>query len=340
MSQAGADVPERILRVLHDETIVSGGRLAHELGISRAAIWKHIEHLRALGYRIDARQAHGYRLTGVPDRLLPMEIQRRLGGTRFGRTVVHYEETGSTNEEAARLARAGAPEGTLVVAEHQTRGRGRLGRRWISPRHVSLYASFVLRPALAPTEAPQLSLAGGVAVARTLASLAPRRVAIKWPNDCLLDGRKVAGILTEMDAEVDRVRWIVLGIGVNLNTPARAFPPALRETATSVLQATGRRVDRVAFTAALCETLEAVYARFLREGFAPLVDEWEAYSCLTGHAVTVDCAGRRIEGKVRGLDPYGRLVLDGPEGEQRIVAGDVTVVGGYALAQRVTSRGT
>jgi BirA family biotin operon repressor/biotin-[acetyl-CoA-carboxylase] ligase len=314
---------------LRGASVVSGERLSADLRVSRAAVWKHVERLRALGYRIEAERTRGYRLAGAPDRLLPMEIERLLGTQRLGRTIVYFPETDSTNVQAARLAHAGAPEGTLVVAERQTRGRGRLGRSWVSPAHVNLYASFVLRPNLAPADAPQIGLAAAVAVARALAPLAPGKVTIKWPNDCLLDGHKVAGILTEMDAEVDRVRWVVLGIGVNLNATGRAFPPELRATATSVRLTTGREVDRVAFTAALCGALEAVYDRLLHEGFGGLVVEWEAYSCLTGRMVTIECAGQRTEGRVRGVDAHGRLVLEGPRGAERIVAGDVTLVGGY-----------
>ena len=286
---------------------------------------------RSRGAGSDAAQhARAYGPSDVPDLLLPAEITRRLATARFGRRLVALDEIDSTNLHAATLARAGAPEGTLVVAERQTSGRGRLGRVWVSPARVNLYASFVLRPPLAPAEAPRLPLAAAVAVARVLVPLAPGRVAIKWPNDCLLDGRKVAGILTEMDAERDRVQAIVLGIGVNLNAPAEAFPPELCATATSVLIATGTRVDRVAFTAALCGEIEDVYDRVVREGFAALASEWNGLSCLTGQRVTVDCAGRRSSGTVKGLDECGRLVLDGPGGEQRIVAGDVTVVDGYA----------
>lgn len=333
-----ADVTARIVRVLHQQPEVSGVELARTLGMSRAAVWKHIEQLRALGYDIEAQQARGYRLAAVPDRLLPGEIQRRLHATRFGAEIAYRAETASTNEEAARLARAGAPEGTLVLAEHQTAGRGRLGRHWVSPRHTNLYASFVLRPPIPPGAAPQISLAAAVAVARALTAAGVPDVAIKWPNDCLLAGRKVAGILTEMDAEVDRVRAIVLGIGVNLNMSLKAFPAELRETATSVLHATGRRTDRIAFAAALCDTIEEVYDRFLEAGFGALVTEWETRSCLTGRVVTVDCGGRRTAGTVRGLDQDGRLVLDGSHGEERIVAGDVSIVDGYAAVRRPRAR--
>jgi BirA family biotin operon repressor/biotin-[acetyl-CoA-carboxylase] ligase len=325
------ETADRILTLLRRASVVSGEALSSTLGISRAAVWKHVEALRAEGYRIESHRARGYVLAGAPDRLIPAEIERHLTTERFGRRLECFETIDSTNVYAARLAREDAPEGTLVLAERQTRGRGRLGRSWVSPARVNLYASFVLRPRLAPADAPQLALAAAVAVARALAPLAAAAipVAIKWPNDCLLDGRKVAGILTEMDAEVDRIRSVVLGIGVNLNAPVRAFPPELRETATSVLLAAGARVDRPRFAAALCATLEAVYDRVVRDGFAAIASEWESYSCLTGREVTVDCSGRRSTGMVRGIDPVGRLVLDGANGEERIVAGDVSIVNGY-----------
>jgi len=331
------DTAERILHLLRRAPMVSGEALSDTLGISRAAVWKHVEALRAAGYRIDSRRARGYTLTAAPDRLLPAEIERHLATERFGRRLECFETIDSTNLRAAALAREDAPEGTLVLAERQTAGRGRLGRGWVSPAHVNLYASFVLRPRLAPADAPQLALAAAVAVTRalrTFPSLAPERVAIKWPNDCLLDGKKIAGILTEMDAEVDRIRSVVLGIGVNLNASARAFPPELRGTATSALLATGVRVDRPRFAADLCATLEAVYDRVVGEGFAALAPEWESYSCLTGRTVTVACAGRRSTGTVRGIDAGGRLVLDGAEGEERVMAGDVSIVDGYRMLAR------
>ncbi len=321
----------RLLRLLRQEAVVSGERLSGALGISRAAIWKHVEQLRARGYRIEAEHARGYRLAAIPDRLLPEEIATRLTGSRFGRRIVYFEATDSTNVQAMRLAREGAAEGTLVVAERQTQGRGRLGRSWVSPGFVNLYGSWILRPTLAPADAPQLSLVAALAVARALEPLAPGAVAIKWPNDCLLAGRKVAGILTEMDAELDRVRAVVVGIGVNLNAGARAFPAELRATATSVRLTTSRKVDRVAFAAALCDALEAVYDRFLHEGFGALIAEWNRYSCLSGREVTVDCAGQHTTGLVRGVDARGRLVLVGDGGREiPIVAGDVSIVGGYA----------
>jgi len=215
-----------------------------------------------------------------------------------------------------------------VIAEAQTAGRGRLGRTWHSPRGVNLYCSIVLRPPLSPAAVPQVALVAGVAAAAALAEtpgLAPR---LKWPNDVLIDGRKVAGILTEMEAEVERVHHVILGIGVNLNAPRAAFPPELRERATSLFLATGRRVDRAAVTGRLLAALEARYGRFLEGGFEAVRAEWESYSCLTGTDVRVASAEGEMAGRVLGLDTDGALMLARPDGTStRIVAGEVTVRG-------------
>jgi BirA family biotin operon repressor/biotin-[acetyl-CoA-carboxylase] ligase len=308
---------------------VSGEELARRLGCSRAAVWKHVAALRRRGWRIDARRAQGYALAGAPDRVGPAEIAPHLTGR--WRDVRWLESTDSTQRVARELARAGAPEGVLVVAERQTAGRGRLGREWHSPAGVNLYASLVLRPAVAPAAMPQLALVVGVAVAAAVEEASGRRPGLKWPNDVLLDGRKVAGVLTEMDSELDRVHFAIAGIGVNLNAPASAFPRALRDKATSIFAATGRRVDRAAFAARLLAALEARYGRWLEVGFATGVRaEWESYSSLTGRRVRVAAADGAVAGEVLGLDTDGALRLRAADGRtQRVVAGEVTVQGGY-----------
>ena len=305
---------------------LSGEELARRLGCSRAAVWKQISVLRGLGYRIEARRAQGYALARAPDRLGPAELEPHLTG--HWHDVRWLAETDSTQRVARELARAGAAEGTVVIAEAQTAGRGRLGRTWHSPRGVNLYCSIVLRPALLPAAVPQVALVAGVAVAAALAEtpgVAPR---IKWPNDVLIDGRKVAGVLTEMEAEVERVHHVILGIGVNLNASRSAFPPELRERVTSVLLATGRRVDRAAFTARLLAALEARYGRFLEGGFGVVRSECESYSCLTGTEVRVASPEGEVAGRVAGLDADGALRLTRPDGTStRIVAGEVTLRG-------------
>jgi BirA family biotin operon repressor/biotin-[acetyl-CoA-carboxylase] ligase len=307
---------------------VSGEELARRLGCSRAAVWKRVAALRRQGYRIAGRPAGGYTLAGVPDRLGPAELAPHLRGS--WRRVEWHAEVDSTQRVARALARAGAAEGTVVIAERQTAGRGRLGRDWHSPAGLNLYCSIVLRPALALSAVPQVALVAGVAVAAAVEEETAIRPAIKWPNDVLLGGRKVAGILVEMDAEVERVHHVIAGIGVNLNASPTAFPRALRARATSLLIATGRPVDRAAFTGRLLAALEARYGRFSTVGFASVRAEWESYSCLTGTDVRVAGPGGEIGGRVLGLAPDGALRLRRPGGrEVRVVAGEVTVRDGY-----------
>ena len=304
---------------------LSGEELARRLGCSRAAVWKHVAALRRAGYAISARRAAGYVLAGVPDRLGPVELAPHLRGS--WRRIEWREQLDSTQRLARELARAGVPEGTTVIAESQTSGRGRLGRQWYSPAGQNLYCSVVLRPSLAPPDVPRLALIAGLAVADAVRALTAAEPALKWPNDVLVDGRKVAGILTELEAEVERVHHAIVGIGVNLN--AEAFPAELAATATSLRLATGRPVERAPFTAGLLAALEARYRRLLADGFAAMRSEWEACSSLTGKEVRVTAPEGEVAGRVLGIDDDGALRLAGPRGELRVVAGEVTVVGGY-----------
>lgn len=309
---------------------VSGRALAEGLGISRAAVWKHIESLKADGYRIESARARGYRLLECPDRVSQSELAACLDTAWLGRRVIWHAATGSTNADAAAAARDGAVEGTIVVAEEQSAGRGRLGRTWVSAAGVNLYLSVVLRPHILPAEAPQLSLVAGLGVAAALEreGLDPR---IKWPNDVLLDGRKVCGILTEIEAEADRVSFVVVGIGVNLNSTLEHFPEELHAKATSVVMASGRRVDRARFAARLLGELEKRYQRFQGGGFAALAAEWESRSDMLGREICVRAAGEEIGGICMGIDSDGALLLkeEGGETPRRVLAGDVSVIGGY-----------
>ncbi len=310
---------------------LSGEELARRLGWTRAAVWKHVAALRRQGYRIDARRALGYALVATPDRLGPAELAPHLRGR--WRDVRWLDTVDSTQRAARDLARAGAAEGTTVVAERQTAGRGRLGRSWHSPKGLNFYGSIVLRPPLAPAAVPQIALVIGVGVAAAILEETGRRPAIKWPNDVLLDGRKVSGILTEMESEVERVHHVIAGIGVNLNAPPSAFPRELRAKVTSLFTRTGRRVDRAAFTGRLLAAVEARYGRFLDGGFASVGAEWESYSCLTGKTVRVASPDGEAAGRVLGLDGDGALRLAGARGETlRVVAGEVTVRDGYRVS--------
>jgi len=258
------------------------------------------------------------------------DIRHARALARIGRSVHYGDSVTSTNSLASQLARDGAADGTVVIAETQTKGRGRLGRSWVSPPHRNLYLSVVLRPPLAAIAAPLLTLVAGLAVAETVREWTSR-AAIKWPNDVLIDGRKVAGILTELEAAEGQVSFVILGIGVNLNVAAEDFPLELRDRAIGLCMAAGDVIDRTAFTTHLLSRLEERYDQFLREGFAAIRPLWEGLSCLSGRRVEIDSGGTRHTGVVIGLGADGSLRLRDTAGQEvSIVAGDVTVIDGYA----------
>lgn len=308
---------------------LSGQEIARRLGVSRAAVWKHVEVLKRDGFEIESEHARGYLLRGRPDRLDALALRRRLTTRWLASTLEVKATTGSTNSDAAALARRGALHGSVVLADEQTAGKGRLGRTWESARGVNLYLSVVLRPRIVPAQAPQLSLVSAVAVA---AALERARVdaRIKWPNDVLVNGRKLCGILTEIEAEADRVSFVVVGIGVNLNSGREHFPPELHDRATSVWMETGRKVDRLAFLCDLLSELEEGFDDFTRGGFEMLRARWEARSSMTGRSVRIAGVGETVEGICAGIDGDGALLVDEDDGRRRrVLAGDVTLQGGY-----------
>lgn len=253
--------------------------------------------------------------------------------TQFLGKPTHFFPTlDSTNIYAAHLAREGAPEGTVIIADAQSGGKGRLGRTWVSPPGVNLYLSTILRPPVPATTAPQLNLVAAVAVADAIVEVCQLSPAIKWPNDVLIGGKKVCGILAEMQTEGGALRAVILGIGVNINAPSSAFPEELREKASSLFLAGGRMVDRSAFTASLLTHLEKSYVLWLEEGFSALQSAWRKYAAyLIGKRIVIAAPEGTIAGKVLGIDVDGALLVQGESsGEQhRLLAGDVTVIEGY-----------
>jgi BirA family transcriptional regulator, biotin operon repressor / biotin---[acetyl-CoA-carboxylase] ligase len=306
---------------------VSGTELADKLRISRAAIWARIEELRRLGYDIEAGPHSGYRLIGVPDVLHADDLIARLGKTKvIGRDVRMFEQTTSTNDVIEKLARDGVKEGVVVFAESQTKGRGRLGRKWISPTHKGLWFSLLLRPDLRPQEATQLTVASATALRRAIHSETGLNPEIKWPNDILVHGKKVAGILTEMSAELDRVRHIILGIGVNINMSAGEFQPELRKFATSLKIESGRTISRADMATAILRELDGDYARICGGLFAEVADEWEAHCTTIGRDVTIRIGERRLRGRAESLSDEGALLLRTEHGHlESITGGDVTL---------------
>jgi BirA family biotin operon repressor/biotin-[acetyl-CoA-carboxylase] ligase len=306
---------------------VSGAQVAGQLGISRAAVWSRIEELRRVGFEIEAGPHFGYRLTGEPDALLADDLMARLGKTKvIGRDIQVFEQTTSTNDVIEKFARDGVKEGVVVFAESQTKGRGRLGRKWISPAHKGLWFSILLRPDLRPQEATQLTVASATALRRAIQSETGLSPEIKWPNDILIGGKKVAGILTELSAEVDRVKHIILGIGLDVNLDAGELPAELRKAATSLKIETGEMVLRAELATTILRELDIDYARICGGKFPAVADEWETHCATIGKNVTVQIGDRKIRGRAESLDDDGALRIRTEHGHlERIIGGDVTL---------------
>ena len=256
-----------------------------------------------------------------------LQLQRVRDGLatrRLGKKLHYFAEIDSTNAYARRLAEQGATEGEVIIAEAQTRGRGRLGRSWVSPPFVNLYFSVILRPQLPPAHAPQLTLMAAVALADTIASFIVTPPTIKWPNDILVGGKKLAGILTESYCDSARIEFVILGIGVNLNYPVALMPEAIRERAMSVLTLTKNKVEREAFLQRLIQDLDRCYGELEEVGFDSLAPRWEAFFGLRDKRVRVEMIDKIITGTAKGIDRDGALIVEDDRGERhRIVAGDV-----------------
>lgn len=319
---------EKILERLRAKpgVYVSGEEISRDLGVSRTAIWKHVQSLKDDGYEIDSSRRLGYRLTAVPDRPLPAEILRILRSRVFGQKIHHFHSVGSTNLVAREMAREGAAEGTLAVAEEQTQGRGRLGREWLSPAGTGIWMSLILRPVFPPTDAPRLTLAAAVAVAEAVGEVAGISPGIKWPNDLLAGGKKFCGILTEMDAEMERVNFVILGIGINVNQLASDFPEPLRALATSLQEVCGHRVSRPGLVCRVLECLEDRYGQTVSGDFGQVLTAWRARSTTLGQQVTVTSAAGTIDGLAEDVDSDGSLLVRLDSGVlHRVMAGEVTL---------------
>ena len=251
-------------------------------------------------------------------------VRAHLSGNRLGATFHYFQQIGSTNTHARELAQCGAGEGEIVIAETQTHGRGRLGRRWESPPFSNLYLSFILRPKLPPGHAPQITLAAAVALVETVGSFLPRHPSIKWPNDILVDGKKLAGILTEAACDAERVDYVVLGVGLNINYSVAAMPGALRQRATSMADLTGANVSRESVLARLIQDMDRCYGELEESGFESLRSRWEAHFALLGRRIEVELGGQRVIGMAQGIDREGALIIADEQGQRRrVVAGDV-----------------
>jgi BirA family biotin operon repressor/biotin-[acetyl-CoA-carboxylase] ligase len=319
-------VDEEILRLLKDHApgFLSGEEISRRLKVTRAAIWKRVRHLKALGYEIEASTRTGYRLIRSPDLLTPSEMRPLLRTKWMGRTIHHFHSMDSTNSTAYQLALQGAEEGEVVVAESQKKGRGRLGRKWFSPPLTNLYLSVILRPEIPPQQASLMTLMAAVATAGAILKFSGLQPMIKWPNDILLKNRKVAGLLNEIHSEMDRIHFVVLGIGVNLNMDEKMFSKEIRSLATSLKREMGQSISRKAFLQTLLEELEMWYETFLKEGAAPIMKAWRDKAQIQGRPVKVTSFREVLLGTAIDVDSDGALILETKDGERkRVVAGDV-----------------
>ena len=316
---------DTLLTALREQhgTYVSGEELSRRSGVSRAAVWKQIEKLRDEGYQIAAQPHLGYRFIAAPDRLIAEELQWRLATKVIGRKISSYSTTDSTMDLAHRLVASGEPEGHVVVAEAQSQGRGRLGRTWQSPAGQGIYASVILRPKIAPTAAPLLTLLAAVATVEAIHRTTGLAAQIKWPNDVMIRERKVAGILTELTTELNRIRAAILGIGLNVNTPKSALP----RFATSLAVEHGQSCDRLTVARALFVALDEWYGAFLRDGGVSLLAAWRHSSMTLGRRVRVVCDGRQVDGEAVDLDGDGALLVRTDAGRvEPVTAGEVLIV--------------
>ncbi len=316
----------RIVHLLSDNAtvVISGTRIAEELGTTRSEVWRAVQHLRELGLEIKGHPATGYQLEAVPDLLLPDILSPLVKGTIFASRIHHYFRIGSTNATALHAASDGEPEGAVYLAEHQTAGRGRAGHTWESAQSVGIYCSVVLRPVLSPADALLLSLIAGIAVAETVEQTTGLRPDLRWPNDALLDERKFCGILTEMNSEPTRVHYVVVGVGINVNHTS--FSGELEPIATSLRMESGRAWSRVELAAALLKSLDSEYRKLTQGGptaRSSILRKFEERSSYArSRHVRVDAPGG-YEGVTEGLDDRGFLLVRTQSGLRTVLSGDV-----------------
>lgn len=306
-----------------EEGYVSGEELSRELDISRAAVWKHIENLREEGYTIEAFPHLGYRLISIPDSLTEVELKWQLKTDIIARKIYSYKETSSTNDVAYNLAMHGEKEGAIVVAESQAAGRGRMGRIWASPKSKGAYFSVILRPDILPKEAAGITLLSALSVAKTIRDITNLAVFIKWPNDVLINNQKICGVLTEMNAETDKINFVIIGIGININTKKEILPKG----ATSIMEESGREMSRIEITRGIFKNLDKYYLLFKDGNIAKIIKEYKEFSNFLGTRLQVTYHDTRIEGYAIDVDKEGALILRMDSGlNERVLAGDVTML--------------
>jgi BirA family biotin operon repressor/biotin-[acetyl-CoA-carboxylase] ligase len=320
------DLEEEVLKILKEykNDYVSGEDLSKRFGITRTAIWKHIRSLVKQGYKIESHSHLGYRFISSPDKLLPAEIKEDLNTKYIGKKLYCFNEISSTNDFALKLTEEGIEEGTLVVSEKQTCGKGRLGRKWFSPPYLGLWFSIVLKPRINPHHASKITFLGGLSIVDAVKEITGLDTKLKWPNDVVCDNKKLAGILTEIKAELDVVNYLVMGIGINVNFSKEDFSCDIRNTATSLKVELKRDIPRVKLLKTILQNIENYYEMFKKEGFEPILEKWKKKSTTLNRIVKIKTEGETIEGYAIDVDDECALLIRLDNGIiRRVVNGDV-----------------
>ncbi len=321
---------KKILQLLKDAdgNFISGEELAKKFSVTRTAIWKHINTLKKIGYNISSVEKKGYKLEGEPDLLLPEIIQPNLQTKIIGagKNYFYFDSIDSTNNFAKKVAAEGAADGTVVVAEEQTGGKGRLDRNFFSPKGKSILFSVILRPKCIPKDAPKFTLLAAVAVALAMEKF-NLRAEIKWPNDIMHGDKKLVGILTEMNAAIEQVNFIVVGIGINVNFSREDFPADIEKIASSLSELAGKKILRREFFKTLLEKFDKLYSLVREEGFKKIFDLWRKFNITLGHEVKIISAesGEIFFGKAIDIDEDGALIVETEGKWQKVYAGDVSI---------------
>jgi BirA family biotin operon repressor/biotin-[acetyl-CoA-carboxylase] ligase len=320
---------ERILNYFneHADEYVSGEQLSQQLQCSRTAVWKHIQALKQQGYVFNAIPRKGYKLLQKPAVLDIHKLTASLNTDRMGRVLKLYDEVDSTQNIAHDLVRQGAVEGTLVLAEQQTSGRGRMGRAWFSPKGKGIWMSLILKPKISVQFTPQLTLLSAVALCRSVQMYVPHQVGIKWPNDLLIRGRKVSGILLESSAEDERVNYVIVGIGISVNLTKEDYPEDLQAKATSLLLENGNPIEREPLISEFLNQFEQLFDLYEQQGFAPIRTLWEALSISLHQPIRVQTAEGWVEGIAKSINEMGALVVTPTEGNEfKVYSGDIELL--------------
>ena len=314
----------KVLNLLHKNKkgYLSGEELSKKLGVSRTSIWKYINYFKEAGYKIESSSKLGYRLVETPDLLLPEEVDLGLDTEFMGREIIHYDEVQSTNQIAKDQAENNAPEGTVVIAEKQSAGKGRIGRKFSSPKG-GIWLSCLLRPDLKPVLATRATYIVSLALAKTIDNLTAVKPKIKWPNDILINGAKVSGILTEMGAELDQINYLIVGIGINANFSKNKLPNSLQDKATTLYHEAGELIDRVQFTQEFLAAIETSYSQI--NDFAMVLEDWKEYAYTLGREVIVTSSRDELYGTAVDIADDGALILNIDGSKKKVYSGDVSL---------------